>query len=227
MTLDELSTLRLLYGAAATIRGRFDKAELDSDGEQRVWEILGREDGSSTSVEAIEAARAEAHQATEREVDEVYGVSDEEEELEPDARDATEEAWDREYRDTLGARGAEVDAIYDAARDILLYLTSLPPDHPWHSDLEAVCTLVDEYASVAKIDETWGYGLAYIDAAIAVRSTLDASVAGIVADAKRRRARARRAAHEPAPSRTAEAEADDLEASSAQEKILELLTEGA
>jgi hypothetical protein len=139
--------------------------------------------------------------------------------------DTNDTAGEGEYETELKAARAKVDALYDTARDILLYLGSLPPEHPFHGDPEDVCVLVDENDRAELIEVEQHDKLARIDAALKMRASFEESVTGIVAEAKRRRAQVRSLAGERAPSKAAEQAADGLEASWAEEAILELFTE--
>jgi hypothetical protein len=136
----------------------------------------------------------------------------------------TDLAEEGQYETDIKAARAKVDALYDTARDILLYLGSLPPEHPFHGDSEDVCVLVDENDRAELIEAEQHDKLARIDAALKMRASFQESVTGIVAEAKQRRAQVRNLAGERGPSKAAEQAADRLEASWAEEAILELFT---
>ncbi len=150
---------RLTYEAAGTIRARLARSEAeikgwdDNDGTAVVWEVLRRENGYGVTQASIATARARA------------------------LREAG--ALDLEDED-LAAEVEILNAIHDTASDILTVLAAF--DTAASGDPDDVAELVDNAKSADEVAQQARFQLALIDAAAAVRATLDAAVA-VIAEA--------------------------------------------
>src|SRR5512132_2654142 len=153
------TTTRLTYEAAGTIRERLARSETEVEGWEEhdgtgvVWEVLRREKGYGVTQASIATAPARA------------------------LREA--EALDLENED-LAARVAILNAIYDTAGDVLDVLAAFR--EAARGDPDEVADLVDAAASGDEVRREVRFQLALIDAAAAVRATLDAAVA-VIAEA--------------------------------------------
>ena len=143
---------RLTYEVAATIRHRFARsgAEVEgweeNDGTAVVWEVLRRGESFRVSLASLETARAKALR-------------------EAEALDLGAEA--------IAARVVILNAIHDTAVDVLGALTAF--DKAACGDPDEVAELVDAAASADAVAQQARFQLALIDAAAAVRATLDAA----------------------------------------------------
>ena len=150
---------RLTYEAAGTIRERLIRSEAgvegweENDGTAVVWEVLRRGKNFRVSLASIATARAKAlHEA---------------EALELEA-------------EAIAARVVILNAIYDTAVDVLGVLTAF--DKAACGDPDEVAELVDAAESAEDVGREARFQLALIEAAAAVRATLDAAVA-VIAEA--------------------------------------------
>jgi hypothetical protein len=148
---------RLTYEAAGTIRQRLTRSEAEiegwkeNDGTAVVWEVLRREKGFRVTQASIATARAKALR-------------------EAEALDIEAEA--------VAARIVILNAIHDTAMDVLGALIAL--DKAACGDPDEVAELVDDTESADEVGREARFQLALIDAAAAVRATVDAAFTVIV-----------------------------------------------
>lgn len=143
---------RRTFEAAGTIRGRLARSEAEvagweeHDGTAVVWEVLRGAKGYGVSQASLATARAKALRESEA----------------LDLRD-----------EDLAAKGVFLNAIYDTAADVLDVLAAL--DTAPRGDSDEVAELVDGAESADAVGREARFQLALIDAAAAVRATLDAA----------------------------------------------------
>lgn len=153
---------RLKYEAAGTIRRRLARSEADvegweeNDGSAGVWEVLRRAEGYGVTHASIEKARAKA------------------------LREA--EALDAEDED-IAADIVIVNAIHDAAGDVLEVLAAFY--EAARGDPDEVADLVDEAESADDLGREARFKLDLIDAAAAVRATVNEALTRMAAALRR------------------------------------------
>jgi hypothetical protein len=151
------TTTRRTYEAARTIRERLARSEAEvegweeHDGTAVVWEVLRREKGYGVTQASIATARARALRESE-----ALDLGDED----------------------LAAKVVILNAIYDTAGDVLNVLAAF--EEAARGDPDEVADLVDDAESADEVGQQARFQLALIDAAAAVRATLDAAVTLIV-----------------------------------------------
>jgi hypothetical protein len=141
---------RLKYEAAGSIRRRLARSEAEiegwdaNDGSAAVWELLRRGEFFSVTQASIEAARAEAI-------------------CEAEAQDLEDEH--------IAAERVVINAIHATAGDVLDALAAFY--EATRGDPDEVVDLVDEPGSADDIEREARFKLDILDAAAAVRATVD------------------------------------------------------
>jgi hypothetical protein len=153
---------RLKYEAATTIRRRLARSEAEvdgwdqNDGSAAVWELLRRGEFFRVTQTSIEAARAKAISEVEAQDLEDEGI-------------ATERLIINAVHDTAGDVLDALAAFYEATR----------------GDPDEVADLVNEPGSADDIEREARFKLDVIDAAAAVRATVDEALKRMAAALRR------------------------------------------
>jgi hypothetical protein len=153
---------RLKYEAAGSIRRRLARSEAEvdgweaNDGNAAVWELLRRGEFFSVTQASIEAARAKAI-------------------CEAEAQDVEDEG--------IAAEIVIINAIHHTAGGVLDALAAFY--EATRGDPDEVADLVDEPGSADDIEREGRFKLDILDAAAAVRATLDGVLARMTAALRR------------------------------------------
>jgi hypothetical protein len=153
---------RIKYEAAGSIRRRLARSEAEvegweaNDGSAAVWELLRRGEFFSVTQASIQAVRAKA-------------IS------EAEAQDLQDEG--------IAAEIVIINAIHDAAGDVLDALAAFYA--ATRGDPDEVADLVDEPGSADDIDREARFKLDILDAAAAVRATVNNALTRMAAALRR------------------------------------------
>ena len=153
---------RLKYEAAASIRRRLARSEAEvegweaNDGNAAVWELLRRGEFFSVAQASIETARAKAIRESE------------EQDLEDEG---------------TAAERVIIHAIHDTAGDVLDALAAFY--EATRGDPDEVADLVDEPGSADDIEREGRFKLDILDAAAAVRATVNEALTRMAAALRR------------------------------------------
>ena len=153
---------RLKFEAAASIRRRLARSEAEvegweaNDGNAAVWELLRRGEFFSVTQASIQTIRSKVIREAE----------------EQDLKD-----------DGIAAEIAIIHAIHDAAGDVLDSLAAFY--EATRGDPDEVADLVDEPGSADDIEREARFKLAILDAAAAVRATVNESLTRMAAALRR------------------------------------------